>query len=1241
MKDFKAGIKQSIEAFASGSLTANALHLFQTLGYNTERQAPLDKPTYNTFKESWIDIQSKFNDRNAIVADWDYVDLLFQLSKEEVLKQTSLFNIKRVDNAVIESYLFFAIELIKPHYSRTGLSRITREVNRLFRMPVILLFKHGNSLTVSIIDRRPNKLDSTKDVLLKKVSLIKDINITNPHHAHVEILLQFAFPQLLAKYGAITTMDGLYKAFVKVLDTKELNREFYTKISAWYYYATNTIKLPIRPEYYKDDKENVKNFTVRLICRMIFCWFLKERGLINPRLIELHDHLDKFLVLVRKTDNDFIKENSYYRGILQNIFLSCLNSPMNPVKRKAEYLGKKYLPDNFDYKLFDAIPFLNGGLFDRLEEDNYNETIEDGPLYIPNELFYANSLQVGTGRNARETHGLNKILSQFVFTVDESTPLEEEVALDPELLGLVFENLLAEIDPDEKVAKNARKESGSYYTPRKVIDYMVNESLLIYLSNYFKQQGQAGFVKKLNDLIYFDRIEDQDTKFKVLTVDALDSVKVLDPACGSGAFPMGMLHRIVSLLKKVDPENDLWLERQLSKIEDRFQRENFAKILKQHMEDYPRKLGIIKNAIYGIDNQPLATLITKLRFFISLLIEQKIDKSLPQENYHITPLPNIETKVICADSLMEVDVGLFNESVFTHLRNAKESYYKPNLTREDKTAIATNVADTLATYFPDFAQRITGKKMNDQKSESIRNRELLKKWFQHGNLCAPFFNLDLFFPELIHKPFDIVIGNPPYGGTDIPDAIKQKLDLSSKDPYGAFIARFLGNGQNATPLKPGGVLSFIVSDTFMTIKSHKELRQQMMHNYIHKMIRVHPDTFKATVNTAIIVCERNVYPTKIPLDKMFIDPGHHCQMVDMTNISIHDEHERFIEVLTSTEGFRERENVSNPEYAIYYYPQSLIMTNSNIPFFVASPKLFCIMNNVIAPTNYLSIGDDKIQCRLVEINNKLLQLATLKYLLVEICGGIKSYDNKKYIRSLSGSGGYDKVNGDLIVKRQLSSEEKANGIIIKNDKTPYYLEFEKGGETIKDNNQFNNYFYPTDFYFPWDRATVSELRPKNALRNQHRYFSDGVGVTAAGIYSPLFRYTKLQLFQNGFQVIFPKDSIDKIALLGILCSKLVRYLFNSMINHTVNSNAQDIEDIPMVILGGNKLNSIVSEVIESLKINPEYNYEKQQHEIDRLVYELYGLNADDIGEVENWYIRRYPKLAKAQNNNSQPKHGND
>src|SRR3954466_7605977 len=141
----KTEIKLSLQVFESGNLTFNSLNLFKKLGYITERQAPLHKPTFIEFKESYI-VGKKFDETKAKAKEWKYVDLLFQLSKEEVLKQTSLFDTKKVDSTVIETYLFFVIELSKEQYSRTELSLITREVNRLFPMPAMILFKHGSTL---------------------------------------------------------------------------------------------------------------------------------------------------------------------------------------------------------------------------------------------------------------------------------------------------------------------------------------------------------------------------------------------------------------------------------------------------------------------------------------------------------------------------------------------------------------------------------------------------------------------------------------------------------------------------------------------------------------------------------------------------------------------------------------------------------------------------------------------------------------------------------------------------------------------------------------------------------------------------------------------------------------------------------------------------------------------------------------------------------------------------------------
>lgn len=1242
MNDIKTQIQSTLNAFSNGNLLDNAKSLLNVLGYESERTFQLSPNNYKGFSELFRAGPSNFDPEKAKVKDWQSIDIIFQLAEDDIKKSRSLFEAKKVDNTIIESYLFFAVALTGEKYTRGDLVRITREINKLTPMPAIVLFRYGKYLTISVIDRRPNKKDPSKDVMTKKISLIKDINIERPHHAHVIILSKFGLAELIEKHKAINTLDDLYKAFRSTLDIAALNRDFYRQISAWYYYATSNIKLPIRPEYYKDDKDNVKNFTVRLICRMIFCWFLKEKGLIDPKLLEVYDYADNPILMVKKTKKDFDKENSYYRGILQNIFLSCLNSPMDSKKRRQEYLGKKYLADDFDSSLLDNIPFLNGGLFDRLEEDNYNETIEDGPLYVPNELFYGKNLTIGTGKKTLRTEGLNRILASYVFTVDESTPLEEELALDPELLGLVFENLLAEIDPDEDVAKTARKESGSFYTPRKVIDYMVNESLLLYLSNYFKQKGKDELIKSLNDLIYFDRLDNDNKPFKAAVVDGLDSIKVLDPACGSGAFPMGMLHRIVSILKLVDSNNHLWLEKQLSRIEDKFQRDNFAKILEQHLEDYPRKLGIIKNVVYGLDNQPLAVLITKLRFFITLLIEQQIDLKKPQENYHITPLPNIETKIICADSLVDLDIGLFDESTFAHLRNAKEKYYRPNLTRDEKEQIASEISEILATYFPNFSERVTGKKLKDPKSENLRNKVILKQWFQHANLCAPFFNFDLFYPELIHQPFDIVIGNPPYGGKNIHENVRAKLHLGSNDPYGAFIARFMGDGFRSTPLTNKGILAYIVSDTFMTIKSHLQLRKQLMHNYIHKIIRVNSDTFKATVNTAIIICQRNVYPSGTTVDQAKIDATHNCQMVDMSNISIHDDYEKFLKILYETEGFEKRNSVNTEEYAIYYYPQSLIYLNAHVPFFVASPKLFMVMQNLNTNIVDKQVGDKKAtdaRVRQISINGKTIEVVRFGD-LASSPHGISTGNNKRYVRSLPNTrGGYDLIEDCMLMPpneiKALSRIDKIKGVN-KDWETMRgcFVPFEKGGESETDDGWLPNYYVPTRYFINWAKGAIEDMRqnPGFAWKNERYFFRDGLTFSISGVYAPTFRLNSGGVFEAKGSGIF-SEAFSSELMLGILCSKMSKFIFKNYIKHTVDTSGDDIAEFVFPIKASNNIRHLVAQIISKQKKDAKYPYaSNEQLEIDHLVYEAYGLNDEDIAEVENWYARRYPKLVKAQNN---------
>jgi adenine-specific DNA-methyltransferase len=278
----KKKIEKCLKSFSQGSLTQNSLNLFATLGYNTQRQALFDKPHYPAFKTAFAETNSKFNEEKALVKEWRYVDCLFQLSKHEVTQQNSLFDTKRVDDKDIQSYLFFAIELAGNSYSRTALAQITREINRLFPMPVMVLFKTGNSLTLSIINRRLHKRDESKDVL-EKVTVIKDIAIEQPHRAHIEILFDLSFSELLARFHFSNFVE-LHNAWQKTLDTKELNKRFYQELSNWYFWAKDQVRFPADVE--KDDDKRNSISLIRLITRIVFIWFVKEKDLVPDDLFD-------------------------------------------------------------------------------------------------------------------------------------------------------------------------------------------------------------------------------------------------------------------------------------------------------------------------------------------------------------------------------------------------------------------------------------------------------------------------------------------------------------------------------------------------------------------------------------------------------------------------------------------------------------------------------------------------------------------------------------------------------------------------------------------------------------------------------------------------------------------------------------------------------------------------------------------------------------------------------------------
>ena len=274
----------------------NARNLLNALGYESELTIDFESSLAEEFI-SYFDQFGKLDRERALVDEWESIDFLFQLTEEEIsgTGETRIaFKNRQFDNTIMESYVFFALKLKESHYTRTQLSTITREINKLMQMPAMILFQHGQTLSLAVIDRRLHRRNEAKDVL-EKVTLIKDIDSHDPHPAHIKILFDLSRNELFRVQGFSSFVE-LHRAWAKTLDIQELNKQFYRELSNWYFWAVDNVTFP------EDAGESVdiRNATsvIRLITRLIFVWFIKEKKKLvpdiffNPREIRKNSYQD-------------------------------------------------------------------------------------------------------------------------------------------------------------------------------------------------------------------------------------------------------------------------------------------------------------------------------------------------------------------------------------------------------------------------------------------------------------------------------------------------------------------------------------------------------------------------------------------------------------------------------------------------------------------------------------------------------------------------------------------------------------------------------------------------------------------------------------------------------------------------------------------------------------------------------------------------------------------------------------
>lgn len=704
----------------------------------------------------------------------------------------------------------------------------------------------------------------------------------------------FVSPELTNKTFLQQIGDGDFSALQKIKEAFSVDpvtKQFYGELQSWYFWAIDKIKFPDDYKHSNDpqkDKE-IRNATnlIRLITRTIFIWFLAEKGLVQAELFSKEN--------LKEIVKDFMQDkeaSNFYNAILQNLFFGTLNQKMDErkfadergypankkeygVKNLYRYADKFPISKNKVLSLFKDIPFLNGGLFDCLDKEDetgkviYVDGFSRNPkkqAIIPDYLFFQEKeekvdlSQYGLGSN-KTVRGLIEILNSYNFTIDENTPVDQEIALDPELLGKVFENLLASYNPE--TATTARKATGSYYTPREIVDYMVEESLIAYLKNTINDPA------RLRQLLSYseDTPEFSDDERQKL-ISAIDNIKILDPACGSGAFPMGILHKLVHALQKIDPENKYWHELQYQKAlkeseevfkqGDKNQRQEMLKEINEAFDeginypDYARKLYLIENCIYGVDIQPIAIQISKLRFFISLVLDQKVDRS--KENLGIRALPNLETKFVAANTLIQLEIPrhIFYtdkirklEDEIKSLRHryflAKTRTQKLRYQEKDKKLRGLLADELKSIGFP------------SDSSEKIATFDLYDQ-----NTFANWFDPEWMFG--ITDGFDIVIGNPPYiqlqkDGGRLAEEFKNK-GYQTYNRMGDIYALFYEKGISL--LKQKGILALITSNKWMRAGYGESLRNFFTKYNPLVLIDLGPDVFEsATVDTNILIIQKS------------------------------------------------------------------------------------------------------------------------------------------------------------------------------------------------------------------------------------------------------------------------------------------------------------------------------------------------------------------------------------------------
>jgi adenine-specific DNA-methyltransferase len=983
--------------------------------------------------------------------------------------------------------------------------------------------------------------------------------------------LQQLFP-IFENDSDCVTLDELEEAF----SVERVTKEFFDKYAEKFYQVKKYLE---ENEDFKTESKahgfTAEQFAKKLLGQIVFLYFLQKKGWLGvEKNSEWGTGSPNFIRDIFNANKPTGK--NFFDEVLEPLFYTALN-----VDRSSQ--------NDLYPKLNLRIPFLNGGLFEQL--DNYDW--QKNNFSIPDEIF-SNEEEKGRG----DADGILDIFDRYNFTINEDEPTEREVAIDPEMLGKVFENLLDVSD---------RKSKGAFYTPREIVHYMCRETLISYLvekskvsedairnfilyGDYFKDDDTLNFAENQNLQISEEIFSPAKNINRLAELDKfLQDVKVADLAVGSGAFPLGMLNEITKAREVLTTYLNL---------------DKSEKITRRL---YDLKIETIKNSIFACDIEPSAVDIAKLRLWLTIVIED--EPTADKISFKPKPLPNLDSNIICGNSLIDE---------FEGVPLIKTSRYLNNL-QDGQTSLLQLDFDINLLNIISLQDRLFSETDHDRKEDlrrQIRNLydETVINQFEGKNSklesaylkaatqkSLPFILWQLYFPKVFkdNSGFDIIIGNPPYIGEEGHKELFREIantEFGKKYHTGKMDFWYFFLSKSIELLKCNGFLSFIAPNNWMTTAGGKNMR-----SHIAK---------EATIKSFITFNNVMIFENASQQTMIFI-----------------------LEKKSARQLYKFKyKEVGNRN-----------LNGQELTEFLNGEKIGAAYETNYNPT-------ENIDGRPIQFLNK-----TVTELIEKIKGGSKIFlDKDEMINGIHPHHGFvtkkmlkflspqAKVGDGIFI---LSLEEINQMDIPKNERTllkPYYNSENVGRYYFNADNHYEIIYTTSKFKnvklmepYPilkkhldaYVEVITSDNRPYGLSRaRKEKFFENPKIVSLRKCAVPTFSYIDKPAYFTAEWYCIITERIDMKYLTCLLNSSLIKFWLlkmGKMQGNIFQVDKAPLENIPIQVPDLESENQIVklyNLITAAKKTNRYADTTEFELEVDKIIYRLYGLTDEEINFVKNFEL---------------------